>query len=43
MKVAYINEGCNIYEIKSDIIDKGLQENFISLDTNINISIILYI
>ena len=40
MKVAYNNEGCNIYEIKSDIIDKGLQENFISLDANINISFI---
>ena len=35
MKVAYNNEGCNIYEIKSDIIDKGLQENFISLDSKL--------
>ena len=32
-ETAYNQEGCNIYEIKSDIIDKNLGDKFITLDT----------
>lgn len=40
MKTAYEAEGCTIYEIKSDIIDKGLGNGFITLSSDIYINFI---
>lgn len=40
METAYKNEGCNVYEIKSDIMDKNLGERFISLSNDVFISFI---
>ncbi len=40
MKDAYVAEGCNIYQIHSDIISKNKQDKFIVLDTEIYISFI---
>jgi len=40
MKTAYINEGCKVYEIKSDIIDQNKGEKFITLSSDIFINFI---
>ena len=40
LETAYNQEGCNIYEIKSDIIDKNLGDKFITLDNDVFISFI---
>lgn len=40
MEAAYKSEGCDVYEIKSDIIDKNLGERFISLSSDVFISFI---
>ena len=38
MKTAYINEGCEVYEIKSDIIDQNKENKFISLSNDVFIN-----
>ena len=38
METAYNQEGCKIYQIKSDIIDKNLGDKFISLSNDVFIS-----
>lgn len=40
METAYKNEGCDVYEIKSDIMDKNLGERFISLSNDVFISFV---
>lgn len=39
-ETAYINEGCDVYQIKSDIIDKNKGDKFISLSSDVFISFI---
>ena len=40
LKNAYTSEGCNVYEIKTDIIDKNLGNKFIELTNDVFISFI---
>ena len=40
LKTAYEQEGCNVYEIKSDIIDKNLGDKFITLGNDVFISFV---
>lgn len=40
MRTAYINEGCEVYEIKSDIIDQNKGNGFITLNSDVFINFI---
>ncbi len=40
LEKAFLKEQCNVFEIKSDIIDKNLQERFITLSNDVYISFI---
>ena len=40
LKTAYMNEKCNVYEIKTDIIDKKIGDKFITLTNDVFISFI---
>lgn len=39
-ETSYINEGCEVYQIKSDIIDKNKEEKFITLSNDVFISFV---
>ena len=39
-ETSFKNEGCNVYQVKSDIIDKGLGNGFITLSSDIYINFI---
>ena len=39
-ETSFVNEGCKVYQIKSDIIDKNKEEKFITLNNDVFISFV---